>query len=261
MTIVKHELKQGAKAFAIWTLAIGFLLAVSIVLFPEMKEQMAQAGNMFASMGSFTAAFGMDRLDFSVYKGYYAVECANVLGMGGAFFSSLIAVSILSKEERDKTAEFLFTHPVSRVRILNEKLSSLVIRVLLMNLCIFALSLGMTALIGEQIFWKEMILLHLAFTLMQLELTGICFGISAFMTRGSLGVGLGLAAIMYFLNIISNLADSVSFLKYVTPFGYCEGGDIVNDGLDAIKILIGLTFGALGIAAAYGKYTRKDIRA
>ena len=30
MTIVKHELKQGAKAFAIWTLAIGFLLAVSI---------------------------------------------------------------------------------------------------------------------------------------------------------------------------------------------------------------------------------------
>ena len=80
-------------------------------------------------------------------------------------------------------------------------------------------------------------------------------------TRGSLGVGLGLAAIMYFLNIISNLADSVSFLKYVTPFGYCEGGDIVNDGLDAVKIIIGLTFGALGIAAAYGKYTRKDIRA
>ena len=124
MTIVKHELRQGAKTLLIWSLAIGFLLAISIVLFPEMKEQMAQAGDMFASMGSFTEAFGMDRLDFSVYKGYYAVECANVLGMGGAFFASLIAVGILSKEERDETAEFLLTHPVSRVRILNEKLKN-----------------------------------------------------------------------------------------------------------------------------------------
>ena len=34
------------------------------------------------------------------------------------------------------------------------------------------------------------------------------YGISAFIRRGNLGIGLGLAAIFYFLNIIANLLSS-----------------------------------------------------
>ena len=40
MTLIKHELRQGRIAFWIWTGAIGFLLAVCIFLYPEMKEEM-----------------------------------------------------------------------------------------------------------------------------------------------------------------------------------------------------------------------------
>ena len=61
MTLVKHELRQGKTSFLIWTVAIGFLLATCIFLFPEMKGQMDAVNDMFASMGSFTEAFGMDR--------------------------------------------------------------------------------------------------------------------------------------------------------------------------------------------------------
>ena len=56
--------------------------------------------------------------------GFYAVECGNILGLGGAFYAALCAATVLSKEEKDKTAEFLLTHPVSRVKIITEKLSS-----------------------------------------------------------------------------------------------------------------------------------------
>ena len=114
MTLVKHELKQGKASFFIWTASIGFLLVTCVFLFPEMKGQMNGVNDMFASMGSFTEAFGMDRLNFGTLTGFYAVECGNILGLGGAFFASLCAVGILSKEEKDKTAEFLLTHPVSR---------------------------------------------------------------------------------------------------------------------------------------------------
>ena len=112
MTIVKHELKQGKIAFAIWTTSIAFLLVVCVFLFPDIKGEMESVGDIFASMGSFTDAFGMDRLNFGTLIGFYAIECGNVLGLGGAFFASLIAVSALSKEEKDKTAEFLLTHPM-----------------------------------------------------------------------------------------------------------------------------------------------------
>ena len=116
MTLVRHELKQGRTAFIIWTAAIGFLLAVCVFLFPEMKGQMEDVSDMFSSMGSFTAAFGMDRLNFGTLIGFYAIECGNVLGLGGAFYASLCAVGILCKEEKERTAEFLLTHPVSRRR-------------------------------------------------------------------------------------------------------------------------------------------------
>lgn len=260
MTLVRHELKQGRTAFIIWTAAIGFLLAVCVFLFPEMKGQMEDVSDVFSSMGSFTAAFGMDRLNFGTLIGFYTIECGNVLGLGGAFYASLCAVGILCKEEKERTAEFLLTHPVSRRRIITEKLAAVLIQITAMNLIVYAVSIGSITLVGETVPWKEIHLLHLAYYLLQLELAGICFGLSAFMRKGSVGAGLGLAAVMYFLNLIANIAESAEFLKYVTPFGYCEGADIVDNGrLDGTLIIIGMTICFVCIFIAYLKYTKKDI--
>ena len=134
MTLVKHELRQGKASFLVWTASIGFLLAICIFLFPEMKGQMEGINDMFASMGSFTQAFGMDRLNFGTLIGFCAVECGNILGLGGAFYASVCAVGILSKEEKDKTSEFLLTHPVSRKRVMTEKLIAVLIQITAMNI-------------------------------------------------------------------------------------------------------------------------------
>ena len=260
MTLLKHELKQGRKTLAIWTASIGFLIAICLFMFPEMKGEMDCVSDMFASMGSFTAAFGMDRLNFGTLIGFYAVECGNILGLGGAFYAALIAVSALAKEEKERTAEFLLSHPVSRVSVISSKLAALVIQIVVINAVIFALSAACIAAIGEEPAWKEICLLHLAYFLLQLELAGICFGISAFLRRGSLGIGLGIAAIMYFLNIIANISEKAEFLKYITPFGYAEGADIVsNASLDGKQVLVGMAFAVVGVAAAYFWYSRKDI--
>ena len=260
MTLVRHELRQGKTPFLIWTASIGFLLVICIFLFPEMKGQMDSVSDVFASMGSFTQAFGMDRLNFGTLIGFYAVECGNVLGLGGAFFASLCAVGVLSKEEKDKTAEFLLTHPVSRKRIITEKLIAVLMQITALNVIIYALAIGSIAAVGEDIPWKEISLLHLAYYLLQLELAGICFGISAFLRKGSAGAGLGIAAMMYFLNLIANIADVADFLKYITPFGYCEGADIVSNGsLDMTLVSVGAVMGIIGVLLAYLHYTKKDI--
>ena len=260
MTLIKHELRQSRTSFLVWTASLGFLLATCIFLFPEMKGQMESVNDMFSSMGSFTEAFGMDRLNFGTLTGFYAVECGNVLGLGGAFFASLCAVGVLSKEEKDKTAEFLLTHPVSRKMIVTEKLIAVLVQITVMNIIIYALAIGSIAAVGEAIPWKEISLMHIAYYLLQLEIAGICFGISAFIRKGSAGIGLGIAAMMYFLNLIANIADVAEFLKYITPFGYCEGADIVSNGsLDITLVAIGLAIGIIGIIIAYLKYTKKDI--
>ncbi len=261
MTVFKLELRQGKTALIVWTAAIGFLLAVCIFLFPEMKGEMDTLTSVFASMGSFTAAFGMDRLSFGELSGFYAIECGNILGLGGAFFAALTAVNVLAKEEKDRTAEFLLTHPVSRGRVLAEKLCAVLAQITAMNAVLLALSLGCMAAIGEDIPWRAVLLLHLGYFLLQTELAGVCFGISAFIRRGGPGIGLGLAAAMYFLNLISNLSSSAEFLRYVTPFAYCEGADIISSGtLDTALVLLDLGYALAAAAAACLHYTRKDIR-
>ncbi len=260
MTILRHELKRNRTSCLIWTGAIGALLIICILLFPEMKGQMAGVGEMFSSMGAFTTAFGMDRLNFGTLTGYYAIECGNVLGLGGAFFASLTGAGMLAKEESGRTAEFLLTHPVSRRRIAAEKLLALGVLIVLLNLAVYGLAVGSMLVIAEPVPWKEVSLMHASYFLMQLELGALCFGLSAFLRKGSAGIGLGTAFLMYFLNLIANITESAKFLKYITPFGYCDGADVVSSGrIDGTMLAVGAGIAAAAILAAFLQYERKDI--
>ncbi len=260
MTLVRHELRQGRTAFVLWTGCIGALLCACVFLYPEMKGQMAAVGDMFASMGRFTAAFGMDRLDMGTLTGYYAVECGNILGLGGAFYASMTGVCALSREERDRTAELLLTHPMSRRRVTAEKLAAVLAQIGAMDLVLLGLSALSVALIGQAVPWRALLLLHGACTIMHLELGCVCFGLSAFPRRSSAGVGLGLTAMMYFLELLANIAERARPLKYLTAFAYCEGADILSAGrLDTPLVLCGMALATAGIMAAFRRYTTKDI--
>ena len=260
MTVFKHELRQGRSALIIWTAAISFMLGICIVIYPEMSTQMGDISAMFADMGSFSQAFGMDRINFGEFLGFFGVECGNVLGLGGAFFAALLGISALAKEEKEHTAEFLLTHPVSRTRVITEKLSAVIAQIVILNLAVIAVTALSVLIIGEAADIKTFALLFLSFFLMQLEVAAVTFGISAFLRRGSLGIGLGLAAVFYFMNIVANLIDETKFLKYITPFGYTESADIIADGaLNGGYLAVGMALAAIGVILAFWKYGRKDI--
>lgn len=260
MTIFKHEIRQGRNPLIIWTAVIAFMLGVCIIIYPEMSKQMDGISEAFANMGGFSSAFGMDKINFGEFIGFFGVECGNVLGLGGAFFAALTGISALSKEEREHTAEFLLTHPVSRQSAAAQKLAAVIAQILILN----AAAVGVTALsiimIGESPEIKPIALMFAAYLIMQIEIAAICFGISAFIGRSGLGMGLGLAAAFYFLNIVANLTDHAELLKYITPFGYTDSADIISDGRIELQYLaVGIMFAVLGICASFWKYGKKDI--
>lgn len=262
MTIYIRELKQSFKAWGIWTGIIVFMLLVCILIFPEMKNQMESVTDVFSDMGDFTAAFGMDKINFGELMGYYGTECGNVLGIGGSFFAALTAASVLSSEEKNRTAEFLFTHPVSRGSVLVQKLLAVYTRIIAMNLLIMAASVLGFAAVGEDLSTKEFLLLHLAYMVLQLEIGSVCFGISAFIRRGSIGIGIGIAFALYFMNIISNISEQAEALKYITPFAYAEASDIISEcEIDVKLMLIGCVYSAVGVCTGFVKYTGKDLSA
>ncbi len=260
MTLFFHELRRNRTSLVIWTSVIAFMLAVCVFIYPEMKGQMTEMTDMFADMGSFTAAFGMDELNFGEFMGYFGVECGNVLGLGGALFAAILSISALAKEESGKTAEFLLTHPVSRMRVTVSKLISVIAQIFILNFCVVAVTLLSVAAVGEETDIKIMLLLFFAYFLLQIEIGCITFGISAFLNNGSLAVGLGVGIMAYFINIISNLTEELEFIKYITPFSYTEGGYIVNNcNLEWKYMLVGAAMLTASLVAGFIKYNRKDI--
>ena len=249
MTLIKHELKQGQATLLIWTSVIGFMLAACILIYPEMGMQMSDVGSMFAEMGNFSAAFGMDRLNFGEFMGFFGVECGNVLG-----------ISVLAKEEKEQTAEFLLTHPISRRKTAAQKLVSVLLQIIILNIIVIAVTFISIRVIGEEPEIRPLLLLFLAYFILQAETAAICFGISAFISQSGLGIGLGIAALFYFLNIIANLTEDAKFLKYITPFGYTESADIIADKcLKTEYLSVGLILTALGIGIGFCRYCTKDI--
>ena len=260
MTIFRHEVRRGMASLAIWTAAIAFLLGVCILIYPEMGGQIDEVGAAFAEMGGFSQAFGMDRVNFGEFSGFFAIECGNVLGLGGALFAALAGISALMKEEQGNTAEFLLAHPVSRVRITAEKLCAAAVQVLLLNAVCAAVTAVCVKSIGEEPPFRTMALLFLAYFLMQLEILAVTFGLSACLRRGGTGAGLGLAAAFYFMNIIANLTERAEFLKYFTPFGYADGAKVIAEEALYVKYCAsGAVFAVLGIAFAFWHYRTKEI--
>lgn len=259
MTLIRHELKQSKLSFLIWTSAIGFLLAVCVFLFPEMKGQMESVSDIFSSMGSFTAAFGMDQLNFGTLIGFYAVECGNILGLGGAFYAALTAMGLLAGEEGGHTAEFLLTHPVSRLRVAAEKLLALAVFITGLNLICAACGVGGILAIGEEADWGDLLRYHGALLLMQLEIGAVCFGVSAFLHRGGLGLAMGLAALLYFAGLLINLNQGLDWLRFITPYYYADAARIFGGEALTGSVLAGCLLGALGAASGLWWYWRKDI--
>lgn len=260
MTLFFHELKRNSLSLLIWSCIIAFMLAITVIIYPEMKSQMGELTDMMANMGAFSDAFGMDKLNFGEFIGYFGTECGNVLGLGGAMFAAIVGISAFGKEEKEHTAEFLLAHPISRTHVAVSKLASAFVQIVILNVAVAAAVSASIIVIGEKSDLKAVPLLFLAYFIMQIEIASITFGISAFLKSGGLAMGLGISVMLYFMNIIANLTEEAEFLKYITPFGYTDAGDIISNlALNGTYIAIGMALSLIAVAIAFVKYNKKDI--
>jgi len=261
MTILRKELRTGAVSFLVWSTVVGGLMAVCMGLYPSMAGSMEDISALFAGMGDFSAAFGLDKLQFGSILGFYGTECGNILGLGGAFYAALTAMGQLAGEEGGHTAEFLLTHPVSRLRVAGEKLTALAVLIIGLNIVCFICGAGGILAIGEDVEWNDLFRYHGTLLLMHLEISGLCFGVSSLLRRGGLGLAMGLAVLLYFAGLLINLDQGLDWLRFVTPYYYADAARIFAGESLAGPILAGCALGALGAAFGLWWYEKKDIAA
>lgn len=260
MTIFWHEWRSNWRSFLIWSLSLGLFVLTIVLIFPEMQKSMGEMDELFANMGGFTAAFGLQHLSMSDPLGYYALENGTVLAIGGGFFAAFLGTGMLAKEEGRHSTEFLLTLPLSRLQVALEKLLAQVTQIIALNLICYGMGFGSLLLISTEFDYRNLFLLHLALTVLMLQVGLFCFGLSAFMRESSLGLGIGLTLALYLLNMLINLQPDWSGLRFLTPFAFSEPSRILPEG--SLEWPIAVSTGLissflLGVGLAY--YSRKDI--
>ncbi|MBQ4522247.1 MAG: ABC transporter permease subunit [Lachnospiraceae bacterium] len=259
-SIVWHEMKLLYKTFLIWTLSVGGLCFLCILLFHSMKSEMASMAEGFSNMGAFADAFGMSQLSIATLEGFYATEVGTIHSLGAAMFVAIISMVMLSKEEDGHTSEFLFTLPVSRAKVITSKFMAVLINVVLFNvICVGIYALGIL-LLNEEIQFKRFFLYHGMQLFMHLEIAGICFGLSAFMKKNKLGFGLGIVMLFYAYDLMARVIPDLSDYKFISPFSYANAADLFSAGkIETGALVLGMVTMVVSVALAYGRYTRRDL--
>ncbi len=262
MTLFRQEWKMNLKSLLIWALCVGICCGGCILLFESVAESMGDMAETFATMGSFAAAFGMDKVSIATIDGFYATEISIIFSLGGAMFAAMTGAVLLSKEEEGHTAEFLHTLPVSRYYVYGWKFVTLLVLIVVFNVICIGIDVFCFGVIGAQIPVKEYAWYHVASFCMQIEIGSICFLISALSKRKQLGPTLGLAVLLYVMDIMVHIVPDLEALKYITPYYYTNAADIFSGGEVAWGLLIiGIMISVLAVGAGGCVYGKRDLAA
>jgi len=260
MVVWKHEWRQNYKVFLIFCLTVGLCCCGCVLMFDSVAESMEQMATGFAEMGSFSLAFGMDKISIATLEGFYAVEINLIFSLGGVMFAAMTGAALLSKEEEGHTAEFLHTLPLGREAIVASKYAALVTLVVAFNLVgvLFEL-LGIIG-VSENFAWKEYVLYHVLSLLMQLEIGSVCFLVSACSRKKQIGAALGFSIFMYLLDVMCRIVPDLEGAKFITPFYYCNAADVFSKSEpETICIGIGVLITIVSCLTAGVVYRKRDI--
>ncbi len=260
MVFLKHEFKMNIKSLIIWSSSVGAMVFVMLLIFPTMKDELDGMTDMYANLGAFSSMFNMETLQMGTVMGFYGIEAGAMIALGGSMFAAILGAGILAKEEANHTTEFIYITPNKRPDFITQKLLATGVLILAFNILCLLWSLIGLAIIGEKVEWEKLLLFHLAQLIMHFEIGAICFGISAFMKKMNIGLGIGISLLLYFVHLIGNITDSVEKVHYITPFYYSDAATVFKDAsIPVWHLLIGIIITIAGITAAYAKYTRKDL--
>jgi len=265
MVIYLRELARNRKSFIIWTIALLLSDILMMFFFPTVYDQSKSFNEIIRQFPeAVTSALKLDALNFGDILNYFAYVFQYIILFSG-IFAMIFGAGALSREEDEKTVEFLMAKPVTRNYIISAKLLAVLTYLVLFNITM-AVGNFMTfeAVKKDNYSINLLMIVIVGNFLAQVTFAAIGFLISVFVVKSKsvLSVSLGIVMGTYFLSIAAGISDKLEDLKYLTPFEYVSPAVLVNDGrIEGVYLVIMLCVILLSTALTYFFYNRKNITA
>lgn len=264
MNMFLHELKAYRKSTIIWTFALMAAVILFLSMFPSFSREAEQFEKLLEGYPeALRKAIGLSVENIGSILGFYSYIFLYI-SLIGAIQAMNLGTSILSKEVRDKTADFLLTKPVTRTKIMTSKLLAAFTSLVITNVFYILVATMMVSLVATKEYSTKIFLL-LSLTLFFLQLIFLTLGIiiSVVVPKLKSVLPISLGSVFGFF-IIGALASTTGddTLRYISPFKYFDFTYIVqNSSYEPSFMMVAIGFIVIALAASYLIYSRRDIHA
>jgi ABC-2 type transport system permease protein len=264
MNIYFHELRAYRKSTFIWSVSLMVLVLFFMSMFPSISKDAEEFKKLLEGYPlAVRKALGLEMNYFFSVIGFYSYSFLYI-SLLGAIQAMNLGISIVSKEVREKTADFLLTKPVTRTEILTAKLLAAITALLLTNIAFIIASSIVINHVALNDF-NDKVFLLISFTLLYLQIIflaiGIIISVLVRKIKSVLTVSLATVFTFFIIAMISSTSGD-DIQRYLSPFKYFDPGFIMkNSHYEVTFMLVGGFIVIMSIVVSYLVYNKKNIHA
>ncbi|MFZ3580411.1 ABC transporter permease subunit [Virgibacillus sp. DJP39] len=263
MNVFYREMKAHRKSLIIWCVGMIAMIASGMGKYAGFSSTGQSMNDLIAQMPeSLQAITGMGSFDISTAVGFYGVLFLYLLLMA-TIHATMLGATVIAKEERDRTAEFLFVKPATRTKIIRLKLFAALTNVIILTgvtwiSCLLIVgkysdgasissAIGMTML--------GMFILQVLFLTLGTAMAAL---IKKPQKAASFSTGILLIAVM--LSFAVDLNSNIANLKYFTPFKYFEAKHVMEGGFDLLFLTLSMLLITIFATVTFVAYKQRDLK-
>lgn len=250
------------KALVAWVVSLALLMGMYVAIWPSMRGQPSMSDFLDQMPEAMRSLFATTGADMSTPVGYLQVELMSFMGpLVLMLYSVTAGAGAVAGEEDRRTMDLLLSAPVSRTRVVVQKLAAMSVGVLLLA------GVGAVALLVEGSL-ADMGLPrgNVAAAMLHMALLALVFGALALAigaTTGHATLSRAAAAVVAVLAyVVNGLAPIVSWLEPVqklSPFFQYIAHDPLRHGVSWPSVGVAVaTVVVLGVVAVLG-FRRRDV--
>lgn len=225
----RYEVRRRRRGTAVFVAGISVVAAFFIALFPAFEAADADLDELIeAYPPAVRDAMGIETI--STIEGFLAVELYNFVWvlLLGLYFAYSAAGLIASDVERDRM-DLLLSLPISRARLLAEKLASLLAPILALNVVVGIVVYVAVVAVGESIDPVSLFMVHGLSIPYLLACAGIGVVLSVVVSRADIAkrAAIAIVFVLYLLASVAQSTDGFEWLQYLSPTYYYDPTEIL----------------------------------
>lgn len=264
MNIYKFEFKMLGKSVLTWGITIVGVFIMFMSFFPMFSKDSAILDSILANYPEeMLKMLGMaSGLNMASVLGYL-VFVYGFIQLFLAIQASNYGFSILTVEERELTADFLLSKPISRQHIIISKVMAAFTAIFITNIVLWGATFVSIILFAEGKTYEVSYLILFLFTTLLFQLffmaVSMVISVSVKKVRSVLSFSMALSFGMYIINGIQNIVGG-DILGYFTPFHYFDPSTILESGsLNISLTILSLVLIVGALISTYILYIKRNI--